>query len=106
MEFAQTQGPVEKNNYFEVFDHDKEVRIGIASAEDKREIEEKYPDEYHFEEFDYDLEKQNLLKPASGLTFDQIIILILVALLVICVIAGLIWPDRYSFIHLYLNTTH
>lgn len=36
MECTHQQGPVEKNIYFEVFDNDKQVRFGIASAEDKR----------------------------------------------------------------------
>lgn len=110
MEYTQQQGIVEKTSYFEVFDKDKKLRIGIASEPEKRKIEEEYPDKYHFEELeshdDYiGMDSGNMSKPHYGLTFEQSIILILVGLLVAYVIAGLIWPDRASFIQLYFNNT-
>ena len=101
MKCRQQKGFTANTDYFEVYDSDKQLRLGITSADDKSRIEEIYPGEYHFE--DYDLNGDSKL--IFGLTFDQIILLIIVALLAVCVIAGLIWPERYSFLQLYINTT-
>ena len=100
MKCGQQKGFTANADYFEVFDSDKQLRFGITSADDKSKIEEIYPGEYHFEEYDLNEDSKLLF----SLTFDQIL-LIIVALLAVCVIAGLIWPERYSFLQLYINTT-
>lgn len=100
------QDLISEYEYWEVFDSKKQLRYGITSSQDKDIIEKKYPKKYLFERIDLYgsyvwLEKlEQMPKFTPKLTFNQIIILILVILLIISFIAGLIWPEKYSILQI------
>lgn len=111
MQYTQKESHISKEDYFVVFDKNKNVKFGIASLKEKQKIENAYPNQYRFEEFDFDEDLINLKnleenqKYANGLTFERKMLLISIAILVILILAGLIWPEKYSFIYLSVNST-
>ena len=99
MQYTQEESSIPKNNYFEVFDKNKKVKYGITSLKEKQKIEKEYPNQYCFEELKLINMKnlEGMEKYTNRLTFEQKILLILIAILVILILAGLIWPEKYSF---------
>lgn len=107
MQYTQEESHISKDDYFEVFDKNKKVKYGITSLKEKQKIEKEYPNQYCFEELDLINIKnlEGMGKYANRLTFEQKILLILIAILVILILAGLIWPEKYSFIYISVNST-
>ena len=96
-----------KYGYYEVFDKNRQIRYGITSDEDKKKIEEKYPEKYLFEKFDlYDnyiwlerLEETSRIKlQQSILSFNDKLWLLLIIVLVANIIVEVIYIIKYGLI--------
>ena len=107
MQSTLEESHISKDDYFEVFDKNKKVKYGITSLKEKQKIEKEYPNQYCFEELDLINMKnlEGMEKYTNRLTFEQKILLFTIVLLVILILAGLIWPEKYSFIHISINST-
>ena len=107
MKYTQEESNMSKDDYFEVFDKDKKVKYGITSLKEKQKIEKEYPNQYCFEELKLINMKnlEGIEKYANRLTLEQKILIILIAILVILILTGLIWPEKYSFIYISVNST-
>ena len=96
-----------KYGYYEVFDKNRQIRYGITSDEDKKKIEEKYPEKYLFEKFDlYDnyiwlerLEETSRIKfRISRLSLQDRIWVLLIIVLIINIIVDVICIIEYGLI--------
>ena len=91
-------------NYFEVFDKNRQVRYGITSKKDMENIQKKYPEKYVFERFEdsyvdlQTLESRSKVMLNRKLTFNQMIMLILVMLLAASIVLGIIFPESASIL--------
>ena len=105
MECKKTIEHPSNEEYYEVFDKNKQVRYGFTSKNDRKKIEEKYPCKYVFRRYDYiDLERlEDRSRICLRLNFFEKIILILLIMLVISFIVGLIDSEQYSMLRIAVN---